>query len=253
VNGDGFLQSARRQAATLSEVAHRPWPLPDSPWVMGQTWDDLLFVHYRVPVDQLQEHVPDGLEVQEHSGSGWLGVTPFAVTGLRARGLPPAPYVSNFLELNVRTYVTRDDKPGIWFFSLDASSRLAVEAARRVYHLPYFHARIILLRHSQGVAYECSRHEGKAFSASYGPDGAVFEAKPGSLEHFLVERYCLYAEDNGKLYRADIHHAPWPLQTAQARIDLDTMPPGNLRGENDEPVLHYSARQDVVIWPLSDA
>lgn len=220
---------------------------------MGQTLDDQLFVHYRVPVEEVRKLVPDGLEVQEHSGSGWLGVTPFAVTGLRARGLPALPYVSNFLQLNVRTYVTRDDKLGIWFFSLDASSRLAVEAARRLYRLPYFRADISLSRRDGRITYDCSRHEGKAFSATYGPGGAVFEAKPGSLEHFLVEHYCLYAEQKGKLYRAEIHHRPWPLQPAQAEIDLDTMPPGNLRLGEDEPVLHYSARQDMVIWPLSDA
>jgi len=220
---------------------------------MGQTWDDLLFVHYRVDVEQLQEHVPDGLEVQEHSGSGWLGVTPFAVSGLRARGVPPLPYVSDFLEVNVRTYVSRGGKPGIWFFSLDASSRLAVEAARRVYHLPYFHARISLVRHSGGVAYECSRHEGKAFSASYSPRGDVAPAEPGSLEHFLVERYCLYAEHDGKLYRADIHHTPWPLQPAHADIDLNTMAPAGLHFADDKPLLYYSARQDVAIWSLAEA
>jgi hypothetical protein len=220
---------------------------------MGQTWDDLLFVHYRVPVEELRKLVPDGLEVQEHSGSAWLGVTPFAVTGLRARGLPPLPYVSDFLELNVRTYVTRDEKPGIWFLSLDASSRLAVEAARRFYRLPYFHAHISLSREEGRITYDCSRHEGKAFSASYGPDGAVSEAEPGSLEHFLAERYCLYAGHQGKMYRAEIHHRPWPLQPAEARIDLETMPPDELRPGHDEPLLHYSARQDVVIWPPADA
>lgn len=220
---------------------------------MGQTWDDLLFAHYRVPVEQLQALVPDGLEVQEHSGSGWLGVTPFAVTALRARGLPPMPYVSDFLELNVRTYVTRDDKPGIWFCSLDASSRLAVEAARRVYHLPYFHAHISMIRHSGGTAYECSRNEGKAFIASYGPDGDVSPAEPGSLEDFLVERYCLYAEDGGKLYRTEIHHTPWPLQTAKAEIDLNTMPPSGVQLGDDKPLLHYSARQDVAIWSPAEA
>lgn len=248
-----LLQSAKRQGSTLSEVSERPWPLPESPWLVGQTLVDQLFVHYRVPLEELRAHVPDTLEVQEHSGSAWLGVTPYAVTGLRVRGLLALPFVSSFLGLNVRTYVARDDKPGIWFFSLDASSRLDVEAARRIYKLPYFSSRISLVRAGGRIAYECSRDEGKAFSGTYAADGAVFDAVPGSLEHFLVERYCLYVEHGEKLYRADIHHAPWPLQPAKAEIDLNTMPPSGIAIADDEPVLHYSARQDVVIWPLADA
>jgi uncharacterized protein len=240
-----------RQASTLEETAHRPWPVPDKPWVMGQTWDDLLFIHYRVPIEKLRALVPDGLEVQEHSGSGWLGVTPFVVTSLRARGLLPLPFASSFRELNVRTYVTRDDRPGIWFFSLDASSQLAVEAARRLYRLPYFRATISIVRRGDELLYDCSRDDGKAFSAAYRGTGDVFNAGPGSLEEFLTERYCLYAEHEGELHRADIHHRPWPLQAAVARIDLNTMPP--LKVDDDDPVLHFSARQDVVIWPLVEA
>jgi hypothetical protein len=218
---------------------------------MGQTWDDLLFVHYSVPVERLRPLVPGGLELQEHSGSGWLGVTPFVVTGLRARGLLPLPFASSFRELNVRTYVTRDEKPGIWFFSLDASSRLAVEAARRLYRLPYFEADISLRRRGEQILYDCSRDDGKAFSAAYRPNGDVFGAEPGSLEHFLTERYCLYAEHGEALYRADIHHRPWPLQPAETQIELNTMPP--VKVSEGDPLVHYSARQDVVIWPLDPA
>ena len=240
-----------RQASTLEETGQRPWPVPERPWVMGQTWDDLLFIHYRVPVEQLRGLVPDGLEVEEHSGSGWLGVTPFVITGLRARGLLPLPFTSSFRELNVRTYVTRDGKPGIWFFSLDASSQLAVEAARRLYRLPYFRASIAVVRRGDEIVYDCSRDDGKAFSAAYRPNGDVLNAGEGSLEHFLTERYCLYAEHEGRLWRADIHHRPWPLQPADARIDLNTMPP--FKVPEADPLVHFSARQDVVIWPLEAA
>ncbi len=219
---------------------------------MGQTWEDLLFVHYRVPVAQLREHVADGLEVQEHSGSGWLGVTPFAVTGLRARGLPPLPFVSSFLELNVRTYVTRDGKPGIWFFSLDASSEAAVVAARALYRLPYFRARIRVVERSAKLAFECQRDAQTEFSGTYRPAGPVSLAAPGSLEHFLTERYCLYTEHAGRLGRAEIHHRPWPLQAAEAKLAKNTMAPAGI-SLHDEPVLHYSARQDVVIWALESA
>jgi uncharacterized protein YqjF (DUF2071 family) len=247
-----LLQSPARQASSLEETAHRPWPVPEErPWVMGQTWDNLLFAHWRVSADAVRELVPPGLEVDEHDGSAWLGVTPFVVTGLRGRGMLPLPLVSSFRELNVRTYVTRDGKPGIWFFSLDASSQVAVAAARRLYRLPYFHADIICRRRASQIVYDCARDDGKAFSGSYEPTGPVFQAEPGSPEEFLAERYCLYAEHRGQLCRADIHHRPWPLQRAEAAIELNTMPPAPLWLQG-EPLLHYSARQDVVIWPLAE-
>ena len=245
-----LLEAPARQARSLEETAHRPWPVPtERPWVMGQTWDDLLFAHWRVSAAAVREHVPAGLDVDEHDGSAWLGVTPFVITGLRARGMFPLPLVSSFLELNVRTYVTHDGKPGIWFFSLDASSQVAVAAARQLYRLPYFRAHITLRRRGDRIVYDSARDDGRAFSGEYAAAGARFTAAPGSLEHFLVERYCLYAEDAGRLFRADIHHRPWPLQPAEATIELNTMPPDSLKLEG-EPLLHYSARQDVVIWAL---
>src|SRR6266540_3569820 len=187
-----LLQAPARQASALQETEHRPWPIPPTSWLIAQTLEEQLFAHYPVPADELRSLVPESLALDEHSGSGWLGVTPFAVDAARIRGLLPVPRVSHFLQLNVRTYVTRDGKPGIWFFSLDASSQLAVEAARRLYRLPYYHANISLRRRGRRIVYDCSRDDGKAFSTTYEPAGAVFQAQPGSLEHFLVERYCLY-------------------------------------------------------------
>jgi len=244
------LDAAYRQNRSLEHLGHRPWPPPARGWIMGQTWEDLLFAHWRVPAEELRTHVPHQLEVDEHDGSAWLGITPFRLTGLRGRGTVPLPYVSSFLELNVRTYVRAEDKPGIWFFSLDASSRVAVEVARRTYKLPYFHARMSAARRGEWVDYECSRIDeaGRVFSGSYRPAGAVFNAEPDSLEWFLAERYCLYTTDErGVLARADIHHELWPLQQAEAEIALASISPLELRGE---PLLHFSRRQDVVIWPL---
>ncbi len=218
---------------------------------MGQTWEDLLFAHWRVPVDAVREHVPAALEVEQHDGSAWVTVTPFRLSGLRARGTLPLPRVSTFLELNVRTYVrAADGKPGIWFFSLDASSRLAVEAARRTYKLPYFHARMSATRRGDWLDYECARIEeaGRVFSARYRPAGPEFEAAPGSRESFLVERYCLYTtDDRDRLYRAEIHHLPWPLQPAEAEIELVSISPVELEGD---PMLQFARRLDIVIWPL---
>jgi uncharacterized protein len=224
---------------------------------MGQTWDDLLFGHWRASADSLRALLPAGLELDRYEGDAWIGITPFAVTGLRARGLPPLPLVSSFLELNTRTYVTDGEKPGIWFFSLDASSQLAVEGARRGYKLPYFAADMRASQRSGWLEYECrrrdSRGEPAAFTARYRPSGDELDADPRSLAYFLTERYCLYTTDAGRLKRAEIHHRPWPLQPAEAKVEENTMPPQGVELLDDEPLLHFSARQDVVIWPLANA
>jgi uncharacterized protein len=249
---DDLLHAPGRQTGALRRTEHRPWPLAPGRWTMGQTWDDLLFLHRRVGADVLRDRLPAGLELDTYEGDAWLGVTPFVVTGLRLRGIPPLPFVSTFPELNVRTYVTAGGKPGVWFFSLDASSALAVEAARRLYKLPYYRARMEVERPGGWIAYSCARAEGvrpHVFEGRYRPVGPAAEPAAGTLEHFLTERYCLYAADRGRLVRAEIHHAPWPLQPAEAEIDLDTMPPDSVDVPDDEPLLHFSRRQDVLVWP----
>jgi hypothetical protein len=247
------LRAPAKQAASLEDTAHRPWPLPERPWIMGQSWELLLFAHWRVPAETLRTLVSPHVEVEEHDGSAWLGITPFRVTGLRMRGMLPLPHVSSFLELNVRTYVTAAGKPGIWFFSLDAASRLAVEAARAGYKLPYHHARMNCARTGAWIAYECARNgaHGVAFGARYRSLGDRFTAAPGTLEHFLTERYCVYTEDRGRLKRAEIHHSPWGLHPAEAEIELNTMAPVELPDE--EPHLLLADRQDIVLWALEDA
>src|SRR5579884_820399 len=109
------LDAALRQARSMEDLAHRPWPVPARGWRMGQTWEELLFAHWRVPVDVVRAHVPPELDVDTHDGTAWIGLTPFRLTGLRGRGMLPLPTVSQFLELNVRTYVSHEgEKPGIW-------------------------------------------------------------------------------------------------------------------------------------------
>ncbi len=236
------MNSVVAQARSLEETGHRPYPLPAGPWVMGQTWQNLLFAHWRVEHELLRPHVPERLELETHDGSAWIGLTPFAVTGLRLRGTIPLPYVSTFLELNCRTYVRgTDGRPGIWFFSLDASSRAAVAVARRTYELPYRHARF----ETAGDEVRVHTEGGGEFRALYRGGGEPSPAEPGSLEHFLTERYCLYA--GGGRLRAEIHHPPWPLQPAEAEVEHWGVAPLEVEFEGD-PLCHYAARQDVVIW-----
>jgi hypothetical protein len=220
--------------------------VPERPWLQAQTWERLCFLHWRVPADALRELVPEQLELETHEGSGWLGITPFRISGLRLRGMLPLPRLSSFLELNVRTYVTHGGKPGIWFFTLDAESAFFVEAARRLYRLPYHHARMSWRTSGDRIDYQSER-TGARFEGSYRPTGPAAPPERGTREHFLTERYCLYTEHEQQLYRAEIHHPPWPLQPAGAEVRENTMAPVDLE---ERPLAHYSVRQDVVIWPL---
>ncbi|HMO56500.1 MAG TPA: DUF2071 domain-containing protein [Roseiflexaceae bacterium] len=214
-------------------------------------WHELLFMHWRVAPAQLQPLLPPGLLLDTYDGSAWIAIVPFRMAGVRLRGLPPLPGLAAFPELNVRTYVRIGDRPGVWFFSLDAANRVAVEAARLAFHLNYIYARMACDTASDTVLYR-SRRVGTragAFRAHYRPTGAVTWADTGSLEHWLTERYCLYAADRrGVIRRGEIHHAPWPLQPAEALIEINSMtaPLGlTLQGA---PLLHYAQRLDVVAW-----
>ena len=241
------LDAIARQQAAVDHVDHRPWPLPAGEWSHAQTWEDLCFVHWPVDPAELSRHLPESVELDVRDGAAWLGIVPFRITHLRVRGLPPLPPLDGFRELNVRTGVTVDGRPGVWFFSLDASSRLAVETAKRRYRLPYVHAHMELERHDEWLHVESSR-PGGTFCARYRGVGDLFHSEPGSLEWFLVERYCLYTEDGGRLYRAEIHHRPWELQRGEVRIDLNTMAP--LALPDVQPHVLFAPRQDTVIWSL---
>jgi uncharacterized protein YqjF (DUF2071 family) len=247
------------QSKVIGQTANRPWPLPAEPWLMAQTWRDLLFAHWALPPADVARILPEALGLDTFDGRAWIGITPFEVSGLRPRGGPPAPRLSRFPELNVRTYVSLGGKPGIFFLSLDAASMLAVLGARRAYRLPYFRARMSIDRHSKRIRYESERlsadGEPAGFAAEYAPAGASFQAAPGSLEYFLTERYCLYTiDETGRPLRADIQHPPWPLQPAEATIRINTMPrPWRVGLPDEPPLLHYARVQRVLIWPLRSA
>jgi uncharacterized protein YqjF (DUF2071 family) len=244
--------TVRLQQRTLEDRSHRPWPVAGGPWVQGQTWSDLLFAHWRVDPEQLRRVMPPQLPLHRYDdGSAWLGVTPFVVSGLRPRGLPPLPWVSRFPELNVRTYVELDGKPGIYFFSLDAGRRAAVFAARRTYRLPYFHARMRVERHGERVDYSSERIDSSgppaSFRGSYGPTGPITD---DHLARWLAERYCAYTLDGeGRPLRIEIHHPPWPLRPAEGELDAAAMAAPLAIDLEGEPLLHFSGRQDTLIWP----
>ena len=173
--------------------------------------------------------------------------------GVMRRPFPDLPWISAFPELNLRLYVEYEGKPGVWFLSLDAGNPLAVWAARRFFHLPYFRAKMRLGYEGEEVLYDSVRSgSGEQFKGKYGPAGEVYESKPETLEHWLTERYCLYSQaPGGTIYRGEIHHQPWPLQPAEASIEVNELArPFGFENEGEPALLHFSKRIEVAMWGL---
>jgi uncharacterized protein YqjF (DUF2071 family) len=235
----------------------RTWPLPKKPWVIRMTWSELLFAHWPVNPQTVASLLPKGVEPDTRDGDAWVGVVPFLMSNVALRYCPPPPRLSRFLELNVRTYVTIGGKPGVWFFSLDAANRIAVRAARATFNLPYMDAKMSLRQNDKGmITYRSQRtHRGEPsayFDADYSVSGEFAEAVPGSLEHWLTARYCLYSSDRkGCLLRGEIDHHPWSLAPADYAARINTMgdPFGlNLTGQ---PHLLIAKPVDVHAWLVS--
>ena len=243
--------------STLERTGHRPWPMPSEPWMITQTWHDLAFLHWPVDRQHLRNALPAGLDMDIFEGQAWIGVVPFHMTNVAPRGVPALPFVSAFPELNVRTYVIAGDKPGVYFFSLDAGNPIAVGFARSLFHLPYYSATMNVEERNGWYEYSSRRAAGSGPAADlqvrYRPTGPVFEPKAGTLEHFLTERYRLYTIDpSHRLMHVDIHHRPWPLQDGEVVIDVNTMvEPTGVRLPDMAPLVHFSKRQDMVAWRIT--
>ena len=242
----------RKSRETIWEEAHssgRP--------VMHQDWGKLLFIHFRIDEDLLRPLVPESLEIDTFDGSGWIAVTPFTMWDVRAFPpfLPALPGLSSFHELNVRTYVYRDNVPGVWFLSLDCNSAAAVLGARTLFFLPYYNAEIELVQTANTITYSLERNDEPpaSFEASWRIGDPLKFSHPGALEFFLTERYLLYAERDDELYSARIHHQPWPLQEATLTSLNSTMIEANgLPTPVGEPLVHYAEEVNVDIWPLEE-
>ncbi|MQA89793.1 MAG: DUF2071 domain-containing protein [Gemmatimonas sp.] len=219
---------------------------------MFQRWVDLLFAHWPLRPEALSPLIPAPLELETFAGRAWVGLTSFQLEGLRPRFLPPVPSLSSFSETNLRTYVQWKGKPGVFFFTLEADSRFAVLAARLLFRLPYHFARMEVRRTYQDrIDYSSVRPDSSgAFRVRYRATGPVYEAATGSLPHFLTERYALYVVlSKGRVFRGDIHHRPWRLQTADAEIDENQLPAAyGIDIAEHEPLLHYASRQDTLVW-----
>ena len=249
---------------TSVEVLDRIAPTrePDAPVVMHQNWHHLLFLHWSIPPAELQRLIPAELNIDTFEGNGYVSLVPFTLTGVRPVLTPPLPWISNFHEVNVRTYVhNRGRDPGIWFFSLDASSAIAVAAARAAYKLPYFQSQIDFLASSDPIPtidFAAHRTDSRGPSPANARiqyramEGIVTRAAPGTIEHFLVERYILYTiDDEHRLRRARVHHQPYPLQRAEVLgLDETLIWAAGVRRSDAHPLRHYAREVDVKVYPL---
>ena len=238
----------------LECIDHRPWPLPERPWAGRMRWCDLAFLHWGVEPSALRSLIPSGLLLDTFDNRAWLGIVPFRMEASRVRFMPALPGLSDFPELNVRTYVRAGKRFGVWFFSLDAANPMAVRAARTFLNMPYFDASMSVDVRDGVVSYRSRRTHRDApvaeFVAEYAPTGPVYHAEPGSLDYFLTERYCLFTQERrGGIDFQDVHHTPWPLQPAAVTIERNTMARAHGIELPDEPPLaHFARSLDVVAW-----
>jgi uncharacterized protein len=279
VNDGGTWKMVTDPHGILRKTDHRPYPLPSGPWIMRQTWSKVLFAHWSFPPRLIQPLLPPGLELDTFEHQAYISVLPFRISGVRIRMSPPIPGATEMLQINIRTYVKRDDKPGIYFFALDTDHLPTVWLTQLTLGLPYHHARISLKNRFKGYisTVECisqrldtaasnlypkgkqTVHKGKqsredgALHVSYYPSSDARQAKVDSLEHWLTERYCMYTVHAGKLLRLDIHHHPWSLQTANAEFHRQSLltPMQNKLGF-DLPVtpslVEYAERIEALMW-----
>jgi len=212
-------------------------------------------MHWRIEPELVRPLIPEGLEIDTFDGSAWIAIVPFTMWDIRAFPpyVPAMPGLNAMHELNVRTYVHFNGTPGVWFFSLDCNNAAAVFGARKFYYLPYYNAELDLDQVNATINYSNQRTDEPAaqFQATWNIGSPLPTAEPGSLEFFLTERYCLFSHHKGDLYRSQIHHQSWPLQTATIKQHSSTMIRVlGLPEPTETPLLHYAEEIAVDIWML---
>ena len=227
------------------------------PWAFAMDWVDALFLHWPIDAAQLRARIPADLEIDTFEGAAWVSIVAFRIAGARLRGVPARAAWRAFPEVNVRTYVRRDSHTGVWFLSLDADSRAAVSAGRAVVHLPYLHASIAASFGDDRVSYRLVRADRRAPSARFGAearyDGEARVAEPGTLEHWLVERYAFFTTARRRTLRGDVRHAPWQLRDAITTIQENSLlVAAGLTPSADAPLAHVSDGVETRAWPLSE-
>lgn len=239
----------------FKQLDHRPFPLPSSPWLLSQVWEDLLFMHYPMDPNVLRDYVPRELELDVFQNKAWITIIPFRVTKMKGRGIPSLPLLKEYLEINVRTYVKYKGIPGIYFFSLDANHPLFVIGIKTAIGLPFKHAHIVFNQMENSFRFkhhrQSDKHATEKIELTYKPGEVLFETLPGTLDYWLLERYCMYSYLGKYLIRGDIHHDKWKVSKATATTSINTML-SFLSPDNCPKIpsfLHYSKRRRVFCYP----
>ena len=235
----------------LTEIDHRPWPLPSGEWKWRQSWLDLAFLHYPVATKEIESRIPKGVSIDTYENAAWIGLVPFRMSGVMRRPLPDIPLFSSFPELNLRTYVIAEGKPGVWFFSLDAASYPIVLGGKALYDLPYHYANSSLNQKEDWFEFlSIRKKERTKFHAKYRPIGEEFLAKNGTFEHWATERYCLYSlSGHLSISRVEVHHKQWPLQKSEVDIvENEIIDSAGISVIDNKPRCHYSRGVHVISY-----
>ncbi|RUL49875.1 YqjF family protein [Lysinibacillus antri] len=232
----------------MSNYNSQKFNLPSFPWIMKQTWSENLFVHYPVKKEHLQKLIPKPLQLDTYDNRAWVSIVPYFIQNMRGHGMPAIPGTKEFAGFNLRTYVRANEKPGVYFFHLGASNWFATKGAKTFFQLPYFYEDIRMDKEKEMVHFQAP---GKLVCAYKGASKPYHPSK-GSLDEWLVERYCLYTTNQkGKLFQGNILHPSWVLYDAEAEFQENTLLSRyNITPESDRPILHFAHKREVAIWPL---
>lgn len=239
----------------INDTTHRPFPLPRGNWIMKQAWRDLLFIHWPISPDQLKKHIPPSLQIDTFNRTAWVGIVAFVMAGIYPRGLSSLSILPAFPEINVRTYVQYEGKPGVYFMSLDVDDWASLTIAKRWLHLPYQPAKICI--HKKENAFHCSSTRQKSnhpiiYEGMHTPNSEIFFPIEGTLDHWLTERYCFFSSNKREnLFCCEIHHSPWPLQHAKTVVKKNTLfSPFHIDVNGIQPIAHFSKGVDSLIWNI---
>ncbi|MBS4208260.1 DUF2071 domain-containing protein [Bacillus sp. FJAT-50079] len=230
------------------ELDHRPFPLPSKPWIMTQVWRDMLFMHWPVDAAFVRNRIPEDLELDLFNDQAWISVIPFRATNTRGRFLPLIPFMTAYLELNIRTYVVYQGVPGIYFFRIDANHLPTVVGARAYTGIPYCMADMTFLCENNKYFFSSlNKKERREVKLAYQGEDVLYEVEPGTLDHWLLERYCMYSIKGKHVYRGDIHHDKWKVTNGQVEVITGK---GISLFSKTKPIVHFSRRRRAFTYPL---